>query len=170
MLFVFLIIYNTISYWHSNFWHSSVQDCAILACDLRWFLWSSVNCFLFMSARIKLQCLPLLQYQFWILRYFIQGYICLLNETIPLKILYCCPFCKFIYSYIVFSNICKEDNFRDSQCLMDSCNMLDFAYLDNQDIVLGNGNLESPVTFGFNETVHRSYCFKLTAKLNVKIT
>lgn len=41
-----------------------------------------------MSARIKLQCLSPLQYQFWILRYFIQAYICLLNETIPLKILY----------------------------------------------------------------------------------
>lgn len=37
--------------------------------------------------------------------------------------------------------------------------MVGFAYLDNQDTVLGTVDIQSPVTFGLNGTVHRSYCF-----------
>lgn len=47
--------------------------------------------------------------------------------------------------------------------------MLDFTYLGNQGIVLGTGNVHSPMTSGSNETAYRSYCFEQTAKLNVKI-
>lgn len=46
--------------------------------------------------------------------------------------------------------------------------MLDFAYLDNQDIVPGIGNLQSLVTFGLNKTTQSNYRFKLEPKLNVK--
>lgn len=46
--------------------------------------------------------------------------------------------------------------------------MLDFAYLGNQDIGPGTGNLQSLVTFGFNETSQSNYCFELEPKLSVK--
>lgn len=46
--------------------------------------------------------------------------------------------------------------------------MIDFAYLDNQDIVLVTGNLQSLVNSGFRETTQSSYCFELEAKLSVK--
>lgn len=46
--------------------------------------------------------------------------------------------------------------------------MLDFAYLCNQDIVPGPGNLQSLVTFGLSETTQSNYCFELEPKLSLK--